>query len=144
MQMLPSVPTLVSTALAVAPPAVKLRLLVSGRASPQGYTVANPARSGLTAVRLMDTARAVAGTPPRPLTCSVVVDPAATVPVPEYWPSIVLRASIRVVCNATTGNAATIAMVATPVMERNGEVSFMDVVLLAVGDEWRGAPCAAN
>ena len=94
--------------------------------------------SGLVAVRLIDTARALAGTPPRPVTRSMVVEPAATAPVAEYWLSIVPATAMPAICSATTVVTATMAAATTPASDWCVGVRFMQLCSLRIGDDWGG------
>ena len=68
----------------------KLRFEAVGLVLPAGQTVTKLAAVGLTAVTVNATAPASVGTPARPLTVTLVIDPVATGPVPWDWPSMVV------------------------------------------------------
>src|SRR5664279_177466 len=78
---LPPVPTLTMTVFGMFCPAWKFRFDVVVRVIPAGQTVMYPALRGATAVTFNSTADTpVLGMPPRPVTCTVTVPPAATAP----------------------------------------------------------------
>src|SRR2546428_1252290 len=78
---LPSAPTLTVTRLGTVSPTTKFKLDARGRLVPEGYTVRYPPDVGSVTVVLIITAfTPVAGTPPTPATCTLIVPPGPILP----------------------------------------------------------------
>ena len=103
---LPPSPILLTTAFGTTEPATKLRFDANGRSDPHGYTVTNPALFASTTVTFNTTAAAPPGTPPRPVTCNSVTEPAARSPPPSNKPSTVDKPAPTRVSNNRAGNNA--------------------------------------